>query len=240
MPLTFFYPFLRIKGGEILTRIQTYHKHPRRRFPIRPTKRGWAVLAILLAVIILLVSRCTHRQPEAIYPENIGTIPVHTDLIPEDFAGRTGIERDIKWIVIHETGNRAPSATAANHNAFLHDDKLRESKTAWHYTVDDHEIYHHLPDDEVGYQAGDGQAKNGGNLCGIGIEICVNEGGDYDQAVDNAAMLTAYLLNAYHLGVNDVKQHADFMQKNCPEHLREGDNWTHFLQKVKEYKKQLK
>ena len=223
-----------------MTRIQTYHKRPPRRLHVRLTKRGWAVLAILLVLIVLLISRCTHQKREAVYPEKIGSIPVHTDLIPEDFAGRTGIKRDIKWIVIHETGNKAPSATAANHNTFLHDEKQRENNTAWHYTVDDHEIYHHLPDDEVGYQAGDGQAKNGGNQCGIGIEICVNEGSDYQQAVDNAAMLTAYLLNAYHLSVDDVRQHADFMQKNCPEHLREGDNWQDFLHKVKDYKKQLK
>lgn len=223
--------------------IPTQKYRPRhRRVHVRLTRRGKLALALLLlalAFIILLTSRLLHRQPEAVYPTSVGDIPVHTDLIPEGYAGRTGIERQIKWIVIHETGNTAPSATAQNHNTFLHDEKQINSTTAWHYTVDEQEIYHHLPDDEVGYQAGDGLAKNGGNACGIGIEICVNEGADYDQAVDNAAKLTAKLLNAYHLKVDDVKQHADFMNKNCPEHLREDYNWTAFLQKVKEYKKAL-
>ena len=35
-------------------------------------------------------------------------------------------------------------------------------------------IYHHLPDDETAYHAGDGMEKNGGNMNGIGIEMCVN------------------------------------------------------------------
>lgn len=221
-----------------MTRLQTYHTPPRRR--LRLTKRGWIALGLLLILLCLLgISRCFQPKQEAVYPESIGGIIVHTDLIDPSFAGRTEINREIKWVVIHETGNSAASATAANHNTFLHDEKQRENTTAWHYTVDEHEIYHHLPDDEVGYQAGDGLAKDGGNACGIGIEICVNEGADYDKAVDNAAKLTAYLLNAYHLNVKDVKQHADFMNKNCPEHLREGDNWPAFLEKVKDYKKQL-
>ena len=51
---------------------------------------------------------------------------------------------------------------------------------SWHYTVDDHAIVQHLPDYETAYHAGDG--KDGpGNTTSIGIEICVNAGGDFAQ-----------------------------------------------------------
>ena len=77
--------------------------------------------------------------------------------------------------------------------------------------------------------------RGGGNDCGIGIEICVNADGNYEQAVDNTAHLAAELLNRYNLSISDVKQHGDFTSKNCPEHLREGDNYEQFLMKIKKY-----
>ena len=63
----------------------------------------------------------------------------------------------------------------------------------------------------------------------------MNEDGDYDKAVDNAAHLAAELVKRYHLSIDDVKQHGDFTNKNCPEHLREGDNYEKFLKKIKKY-----
>lgn len=211
-----------------------HQKKQKRRY--RLTRRGWLAVVILLFFVVVLAEQCIKDKPqEAIYPERIGSVAVITDLIPSDYAGRTGIKRTIKWIVIHETGNTAASATAENHNAFLHGEKQMNNTTSWHYTVDDHEIYHHLPDDEVGYHASDQLTPDGGNACGIGIEICVNDGGDYQQAVDNAARLTAYLLDSYDLGLKAVKQHGDFTNKNCPERLREGEHWKEFLKQVKQY-----
>ena len=64
---------------------------------------------------------------------------------------------------------------------------------SWHYTVDDHEIYHHLPDDEPGYHAGDLMEADGGNMNGVGIEMCVNEDGNYEQTLVNAERLCARL-----------------------------------------------
>lgn len=215
-------------------RMEQYHQKPRYRI----TRRGYLALFLILFLLAVLLEQCMKDKPqEAVYPETIGTIPITTDLIPQGYAGRTGIERNIKWIVIHETGNTASSATAENHNAFLHNEKQMTNSTSWHYTVDDTEIYHHLPDNEVGYHAGDQLTEGGGNACGIGIEICVNDGGDYQKAVDNAAQLTAYLLKVYDLPLKNVKQHGDFMNKNCPQRLRDSGGWEDFLVKVKTYQK---
>ena len=103
-----------------------------------------------------------------------------------------------------------------------------------HYTVDDHEIWHHLPDNEVGYHAGDSSWKEGGNRNGIGIELCVNQGGNFEQTMRNAAQLTAYLLLQYHLTIDDVKKHQDFSGKICPSTIIETNRWQDFLNMVQE------
>lgn len=189
----------------------------------------------LLFIFGLFLGHRLFQPPMAVVPANIGTIPVYTDFLPEDYAGYSHVERKVRWIVIHETDNYSASADAQAHNSYLHSTKQQNTALSWHYTVDDHEIYHHLPDNIAGYHASDGMQPKGGNESGIGIEICVNQGGDYQQAVDNAAQLTAYLLQSYRLSLDDVKQHYDFCGKDCPDRLRENDNWAQFLAQVQQY-----
>lgn len=150
--------------------------------------------------------------------------------LPDDSPLRTGEQRLIKYIVIHETGNPSSTANADAHNHYL--ESGGDGSTAWHYTVDDKLAYHHIPDDEIAYHAGRG------NKYGIGIELCVNEGGDFEKTFDNGARLTAKLIDTYGLSVKSVKQHADFMEKNCPEHIRNDERWNEFLSLVKKYLKE--
>lgn len=214
--------------------VYTRRKKRNRNLPI--------LLAILLLLVFLLglsllIRSCTApRIIDGILPENAYGLPVYTALVDPSQPGRTGIKREIKYIVIHETGNPSKGADAERHAAYLQSGG--EGSTAWHYTVDDTNAFHHIPDDEIAFHAGDGQAKNGGNQCGIGIELCVNSDGDFEITFDNAARLTAYLLDAYDLQIRDVKQHADFMDKNCPETIREQGRWEEFLKLVKDYQKQ--
>ena len=214
----------------------------KRRYRLKKTKRARIQAAIVLLGCLLLVGGLIHTVRLLLPPDYLDTsttqidgIPLYTDFLELDWQGRTGEKRRIKWLVIHETGNPAAGADAAMHNRYLHSEEQKDVPLSWHYTVDDHQIYHHLPDSERGYHASDSGTKGGGNDCGIGIEICVNADGDFDQAVDNAAHLAADLLKRYHLSISDVKQHGDFTSKNCPEHLREGDNYQQFLEKIKEY-----
>lgn len=173
------------------------------------------------------------KESQSVFPDAVYDVPVHTLLIGNDSEGRPGIRREIQYIVIHETGNTADGANAKSHAKFLLNGG--EGSTSWHYTVDDQEIYHHLPDDEVGWHAGDGRAEDGGNMCGIGVELCVNADGNFEKTFDNAARLTAYLVKSYHLSIDDVKQHADFMQKNCPETIRNEERWQEFLDLAQSY-----
>ena len=141
-----------------------------------------------------------------------------------------------------ETDNTGTGANAAAHNSFIHQNaNAEEGIVSWHYTVDDHEIYHHLPDDETAYHAGDGMEKNGGNMNGIGIEMCVNEGGNYEQTLINTEKLCAQLCLAYNLNPDKaLKKHQDFMEKVCPAKLINEGRWDEFCAAVKQRHTELK
>ena len=197
---------------------------------------------LLLLLIVLGISMVIHlctapRIIDGVLPDDAYGLPVYTTLVDPQQPGRTGIRREIKYIVIHETANPSRGADARRHAAYLQSGG--EGRTAWHYTVDDTCAYHHIPDDEIAFHAGDGQKKNGGNQCGIGIELCVNSDGNFEKTFDNAARLTAYLLDTYGLKTRDIKQHADFMKKNCPQTIRDDGRWEEFVRKVKKYQSEL-
>ena len=163
-------------------------------------------------------------------PENIGEIPLFVDYLSEDHPNRTNETRTVKYIVVHDTGNKSAGSNAQAHNEYIH--KNTERAVSWHYSVDDKQIYQHLPGNEAAWHAGDKLKENGGNLNGIGIEMCVNEDGDFTKTRHNTAQLIAYLLKTYKLKITDIKQHADFMDKNCPATIRDNDMWEDFLKEV--------
>lgn len=205
-------------------------------------KKKWILAAVAALLVILVVTGvilwCTREQTTKERPQvtEIYGIPVHTVLIPETLPGRPGIKRKVKYIVIHETGKPSKGADAKAHSDYLLNGG--EGTTSWHYTVDDHEIYHHIPDSEVSWNAGDQRKEPGGNMNGISIELCVNSDGDFEKTFDNGARLTAYLLKAYGLRIEDVKQHNDFNGKNCPQTIRESGRWQEFLDLTQRYLKQ--
>lgn len=76
-----------------------------------------------------------------------------------------------------------------------------------------------------------------GNTESIGIEICINEDGNYQKAIKNAAKLVQHLMNKYDIPVSNIKQHYDWSQKNCPAQLRanhKGISWNDFIDLVQE------
>ena len=154
---------------------------------------------------------------------------VYTELIDTGTNARNGQKRKIKYIVIHETDNYEQGVGAKNHAIYLKNNN--SSATSWHYTVDDKEIYHHIPDNERANHAG----NDVGNEYGIGIELCVNEDGNFEKTFDNAAKLVAYLLNEYNLTINDIKTHHDFSGKDCPHLILQNNRMEEFKAKVKYY-----
>lgn len=193
----------------------------------------------LLLLIIYIAFRQADNTPSPDYPtpDSIAGIPVTEDYLAVSHPNRTNQKRKVKYVVIHETGNDTSGSGARSHNVYIH--KNDERTVSWHYTVDDQEIFHHLPDNEVAWHAGDGETLPGGNMSGIGIELCINKDGSFEKTKENGAKLTAYLLNLYELKTKDIKQHADFMDKNCPATIRDNNQWDDFIKEVDTQLKEL-
>lgn len=196
------------------------------------------VLAIYLKTETSSNTTSTTQPTEITYNKGgQATMKIIEDIIPQKGGKvRPGEVRTKKFITIHETGNFSKGANAKNHSIYLKNLAIANTTyVSWHYTVDDTCAYHHIPDDEIAWHAGDGRKEGGGNMASIGIEICVNPDGDFNKSMDNAAWLTAKLLKENNLTISAVKQHHDFSGKNCPQTIREKGLWNSFLTTVKKY-----
>ena len=180
------------------------------------TDKGWVSLAYLEAV----------EGPQRVTDNGIA---IQTYLIDQEADNRPGGSNPCKYITIHETGNAAKGADAVAHAAYLDSDAGKRDMVSWHYTVDDHAIVQHLPDYETAYHAGDG--KDGpGNTTSIGIEICVNAGGDFEAAKANAAALVRLLMEEHGIHIDHVVQHNHWNGKDCPKTIRAtAGAWEAFL-----------
>ena len=154
---------------------------------------------------------------------------IQADYIPAGRANRPGGSNPGTYITIHETGNAAKGADAAAHANYLKGDAAAKAMVSWHYTVDDHGIVQHLPDQETAYHAGDG-ASGTGNTKSIGVEICVNAGGDFNKAKANAASLVRLLMKEHGIPLANVVQHNHWTGKDCPYTIRHtAGGWEAFL-----------
>lgn len=209
--------------------LQTYERRINRRLV-------WAVVA-MLCIAVLWGGLSFLMAPDERAAEEIDGIPLYVQMIPYGSPGRPGTQREVKYVVIHETANEAKGADAHNHAQYL--SQVQDTTTSWHYTVDDREIWQQLPDEEVGWHAGDQETPDGGNMCGIGVELCVNEDGDFTRTIQNGAKLTAYLLLRHDLDLSAVRQHHDFSGKDCPHYIRSEGSWEDFLQMVEQEMRRL-
>lgn len=156
-------------------------------------------------------------------------ITIQQDIIPAGRRNRPGGSNPDTYITIHETGNTSAGADAEDHGKYLASSAGEASLTSWHYTVDDHAIVQHLPDNETAYHAGDG-ADGPGNVASIGIEICVNADGDFAKAKENAAALVRLLMAEHGIPLGNIKQHHDWNGKDCPATIRATPGaWEAFL-----------
>lgn len=181
------------------------------------TDKGWVSLAYLKAV----------EGPQRATDNGIA---IQEHIISDGRKNRPGRDTNPDtYITIHETGNAAKGADAAAHGAYLDSAAGEDALVSWHYTVDDHAIVQHLPDYETAYHAGDG--KDGpGNATSIGIETCVNAGGNFEAAKANAAALVRLLMEEHGIPLDNVVQHNRWNGKDCPKTIRAtAGAWEAFL-----------
>ena len=181
------------------------------------TTKGWVSLAYLEAV----------EGPQRVIDNGIA---IQEHIISDGRKNRPGRDTNPDtYITIHETGNAAKGADAAAHGAYLDSAAGEDDLVSWHYTVDDHAIVQHLPDYETAYHAGDGKAGPG-NTTSIGIEICVNAGGNFEAAKANAAALVRLLMEEHGIPLDNVVQHNRWNGKDCPKTIRAtAGAWEAFL-----------
>ncbi|MCY8051718.1 N-acetylmuramoyl-L-alanine amidase [Bacillus spizizenii] len=148
------------------------------------------------------------------------------DFIPKGNKNRPGYSMNPLYITVHNTSNAAKGADSASHARYV---KNPGTATSWHFTVDDKEIYQHLPLNENGWHAGDGNGT--GNRKSIGIEICENSDGDFEKAVSNAQWLIKKLMKDQGIPFANVVPHQHWSGKYCPHKLL--DRWDSFKVGIK-------
>ncbi|WP_242235370.1 S-layer homology domain-containing protein [Bacillus cereus group sp. BfR-BA-01316] len=178
-----------------------------------------------------------YAAPSAEKTTDIYGVPLKEMIVPTGNENiRPGYAMKPKYITIHETDNYSVGANARNHAQYLYSQATgtTDRSASWHFTVDDKEIYQHLPLNENGWHAGDG-AEGTGNRESIAIEIAVNQDGDYKKAVENARKLAAYLMGELNIPLENVKKHQFWSGKNCPAIMIKNNEWEPFLQGTKAY-----
>lgn len=147
---------------------------------------------------------------------------------------------DIKFIVIHYTGNYSKGADAMAHFKYLQGAKRYGSA---HYYADDKEIIQVIGDSFVAWSVGDNQGYgrylNGcTNSNSISIEMCVNADSDQDKVYKNTLELTKNLMEKFKVPASKVVRHYDVSRKDCPHNFR-NNNWAKWWQFKKDIEKPI-
>ena len=137
----------------------------------------------------------------------------------------------IKYIVIHDTGNRSAGADAQSYFNYFNSANRDSSAD---FFVDDKDIWQ--VNDYAKYytwHCGDGKGKYGiTNQNSIGVEMCINSDGDYENAYNNLIEVTKYLMDKLNITADYVVRHYDASRKNCPQTFTE-ERWNDFKVRIK-------
>lgn len=136
---------------------------------------------------------------------------------------------DIKYIVMHYTGNDTDSASG-NANYFNGGDRQASA----HYFVDNNSIYQVVEDYNAAWHCGDGHGSYGiSNHNSIGIEMCCNNRIISDTTENNAIELVKYLMTKYNIDIDHIVRHYDASRKICPNwQSNNWERWTNFKNKL--------
>ena len=152
------------------------------------------------------------------------------NLIKHNFSGRNG--QAIRYLVIHDTGNARRGADALAHQKYFGSGNKNASA---HYFVDSKRIVQVIEDKEASWHCGDGYGKYGiSNQNSIGIELCINSDGDYEEMLDNAVLLIQHLADKYKIPKTRSVRHYDASRKICPRSMS-ANNWQKWQEFMKRF-----
>ena len=154
--------------------------------------------------------------------------------------GKQRNTKNIKYIVIHYTGNDGDKAKN-NCNYF----KNNIVKASAHYFVDDYGVKQSVPDDYVAYSVGGKKYPYTNPLAyekcvnsnSISVELCdCRKNGTYDftsETIQNAIVLVRDLMKKYNVPIERVIRHYDVVGKVCPQPFVTNINaWNNFKSKL--------
>ena len=129
-------------------------------------------------------------------------------------------------ICVHNTSNNASADAEIRYMIG------NNNQVSYHFAIDEKEVVQGLPTDRNAWAAGDGGSGNG-NRKYIHVEICRSTGDleTFKKCEQNAAEFIAKELKKRGWGIDKVKQHHDFANKNCPHRTREL-GWQRFLNMI--------
>ena len=165
-------------------------------------------------------------------------IKINEKLVKYNFSKRT--EGKIKYIVIHDTGNKRSGADAEAHFNFFNGGDRQSSA---HYFVDDKQILRVIKDVDRSWAVGDGRDKYGiTNENSLNIEMCINSDGDFNKTYLHTLKLVKHLMKKYNIPLENVVRHYDASRKICPNIWKENnwEKWNKFKEDLKKIGKEQK
>ncbi|MDY3119218.1 MAG: peptidoglycan recognition family protein, partial [Peptoniphilus sp.] len=142
--------------------------------------------------------------------------------------GKRRKAEDIRFLVIHDTGNESRGADAMAHYRYLQGATRPGSA---HYYVDDKEIIQTIGDSRVAWAVGDTWARKHrtrsdvNNANSLSVELCINRDGNKPAAYKNLVELTKNLMARWHISADHVVRHFDASGKPCPGSWQ-ANNWA--------------
>ena len=159
---------------------------------------------------------------------------INREFISQQNINGTG--NPCKYIVVHETDNYSKGAGARTHAKAQHDGNFADMSV--HYYCGSDGIYqaaeHTCQCWHIGREyGGNHSVHDATNNNSIGIEICVNQDGNYTVARQNAIELVKYLLQTTGIPASRVIRHFDAKGKYCPRKMLDDPAlWTDFKAQI--------
>jgi len=142
---------------------------------------------------------------------------------------------DIKYIVLHDTGNTDCGSNAAANFDFFQ--TVRAEGSSADFIVDSAgAIKINNCEESYTWHCGDGHGVYGiSNKNSVGIEMCINSDGNYTQMLGNTVNLIKELKQKFPKAT--LVRHYDASKKICPRTMYDGGSWIPwiaFLKKCEE------
>lgn len=148
---------------------------------------------------------------------------------PNNYQKANRKAKDIRYLIIHYTGNLGDTA-AGNANFFF--TPVSPVRSA-HYFVDEAEIWRSVQDKDIAWQVSANRYYcDAHNNNAIGIEICMldHAKGVRKKSIEHAAKLAKILMEKYEIPVSRVVRHYDVTHKCCPAPMvQDAALWQMFL-----------